>query len=224
MAAPADIWPLRVDPAGGPGNAAGIPPELQAAAFFQKTFLKILGGRPEEEWRTEIEAFASAAGNDAVTQSLRQLARVWLARAEMEQIDAVLLDYYRENVQFPDKLESVTLPEEIRRDPWGDAWSYQLHAPEGFDRQGAQRYQLGPARYPHLSGMEEAIGRRDPPAPSWKITPLQLGGRLALEFRLASGAVATIQPGGTAGDDTLVFIGQHWALMAGIDQLFATTF
>jgi len=198
--------------------------ELQPAVSFQRTYLKIIGGRPEEEWRGDLEAFASATGDNPVLQSLARLSRVWLARAAMERIDAALRTCYRQNVQYPDKLEALDLPEDLRRDPWGAPWSYQLHAPDGFARLAGQRYWLGPARYPRLAGLKEATGRRSAPAQPWKITPVQIAGRQALEFRMPGGAVATLEAGGTADDSTLVYIGTNWALMAGVDQLFATSF
>ena len=224
VAGPAETWPERPDPTAGVADTSWAPVELQSAVAFQRTFLKIIGGKPEDEWRGELEGFAAVTGSNPVLQGLRQLARVWLARVEMEGIDAALVVYYRQNVRFPDTLDAANLPGNLKRDPWGDAWIYQVHAPEGFARLGTQRYRLEPGHYPGLAGLKEAIGRREPPARGWKIAEVQIAGGMALEFRMPGGAVATVEPGGRADDSTLMYIGQKWALMAGIDQLFTTAF
>ena len=143
-------------------------------------------------------------------------------------IDVVLRNYYRRDVDFPPALSEVQadIPENLRKDPWGEPWVYHPHAPLGFDKLASQRYQLGPTRFPQLATLADAISQRNPPGQSWQITVHDVGGSKALEFRSAeAGApVAIIQPGGKAGDCTLLFIADHWALMAGVDQLFAVTF
>ena len=223
-AAPTGIWPLNPAKPPEPADTAGLPPQLQPAAVFQTVFMRILAGKPEEDWRGTLEGFAGVASADPVSQALRQLSRVWLARVEMRRIDAALLDYYRHNVAFPPDFDVLDLPQELRRDPWGDAWAYHPHAPAGFASLASQRYELGPARLPHLAGMKVALEQRHIAPPQADVSQLQTPGGLALQLRLSNGLMAVIQPGGQAGGFTLVYIGQNWALMAGEDQLFTITF
>ena len=61
------------------------------------------------------------------------------------------------------------------------------------------------------------------PPHEWGITPREVNGKPALEFRAAK-ATAVIQPGGSIEGCVLLFIGDRWALMAGMDQLFAISF
>ena len=147
----------------------------------------------------------------------------------MADIDTALHNYYRRNVRFPATFAEVEpdIAENLRKDPWGEPWVYKTGAPRGFDRLGDQRYELGPTRFPKLGNLNEAIRHRVVQIPAWTITPRDISGNTALEFRTDRGGtpvITTIQAGGKVDDCTLVFIGDHWALMAGADQLFAVTF
>ena len=146
----------------------------------------------------------------------------------MRQIDAVLVRYYRKHVAFPEQFSGIEadLPESVRHDPWGQPWTYRPHAPalgERFAKFTTQRYRLGPARFPELAPFAQAIGDRNPPVPEWKVALRNIGDRKAVEFRSGS-TVSTLEPGGRIGVFTLVAIGDHWALMAGVDQLFTISF
>lgn len=224
-AAPADIWPSQVpwDPASLSralgqidANAASLPGEVRPAVEFEKVYLRILSGAGRDAWLADLRK--SASGEGAVGDA----ARVWLARVEMEEIDAVLRDYYAENVGFPASLEQAKLPEGLRKDPWGGKWAYRTRAPDGFAGMSSQRYDLGPARFPKLTPLKEAVRTR-PKERDWKLSLRAIAGSNAVEFRLGGAAMpfATLEKGGKVQDCTLVFIGGNWALMAGPDQLFA---
>ena len=217
-------------------NAATVPTELKAAVQFQKTYLKILAAKenkgskassPEPDWVNELRAFVAAdRENDPVVHGVADVARAWLARVEMRSIDAALRQYYRRNVRFPEQFSAVeaSLAEGLRRDPWGEAWSYQPCAPEGLAKLAGQRYRIGPARFPDLGTLEEAAGGKQTVPPAWKISLRNIGGKRTLEFRL-DGSFVTVEAGGVAGPSArLLYIGEGWALMAGRDQLFAVTF
>ena len=156
---------------------------------------------------------------------LAEVARAWIARTQMPQIDAALRQYYRKNIRFPDTFSAIepSLPEPLRRDPWGQPWSYQPCAPEGLSKLTAQRYRLGPAAFPSLSPLAQALGDRNPAAPAWKIALHGSREARVLEFQSATGT-HLLQPGGKIGDATLLYIGENWALLAWPDQLFAVTF
>jgi hypothetical protein len=228
-----ELWPAQT-PAGDAASlisqldaaAKTLPAQLQPAIQFQKVFVQIIVGAPQAVWRGELERLArlTAARNDPATLAVQRLARVWLARVQMQELDAVLRKHYRNNVSFPESLAKIAkdIPPHLRTDPWGEPWMYQVHAPQGFKKQTDQRYQLGPTRLPQLTTLKQATRNRPPAPRPWKVTAREVGGTRALEFRLAStGApVATTQAGGAVGDCVLVHVGQSWALLANQDQLF----
>lgn len=239
-ATPLEIWPAvptaaDVEQASRlPGNRDGrltsgevpasLPRALQPAVHFQKVFMKILAGEKASAWRTEMESFCNQPAETPLAAGLCEVARVWIARAQMQEIDALLHDYYRRNIRFPAKLADLgPLPPALQKDPWGGAWSYSPLAPQGFSKLAAQRYQLGPARFPKLATLSEAIRKRLPPPHAWRIFLREAGGTTALEFRGAQ-STAVIQPGGEIEGCRLLFTGDRWALMAGADQLFAVGF
>ena len=223
-ATPLEIWPA--DNAAPHEEVAGdLPRALQPALRFQKMFMKILAGEKASAWRAEMESFCNQAFDTPIGAALREVARVWIARAQMDEIDALLRDYYRRNIRFPAKLAELgALPPSLQNDPWGEAWSYSPTAPQGFSKLAGQRYQLGPARFPKLTPLAEAVKNRRPQQHAWAITPHEMGGgSTALEFHAAQ-STAVIQPGGEIEGCRLLFIGDKWALMAGTDQLFAVGF
>ena len=222
---PLEIWPDVPAASQGEGmSAAGISQPLLPAVRFQKTFLKILSGAKSTEWRAEMESFCNPPADTPLASGLREVARAWIARAQMEGIDALLRGYYRRNVSFPATLAELgPLPPSLQKDPWGDAWSYSTLAPQGFSKLAAQRYQLGPANFPKLTTLAEAVHERRSHPHSWGITPRNVKGASALEFR-GKKSTSVIQPGGEIEGCRLLFIGDKWALMAGLDQLFAIEF
>jgi len=242
-ATPLEIWPAVPDghveqasrllssstgnrdgrPTAGEGTE-NLPKALQPAVRFQKVFSRILAGEKAAAWRADMEAFCNQSADTPVGAGLCELARVWIARAQMEEIDALLHDYYRRNIRFPEKLAELgQLPPSLQKDPWGESWIYSPTAPQGFSKLAGQRYQLGPARFPELATLAEAVRGRAPQEHAWAITPRDVGGNTALEFHAAQ-STAVIQPGGEIEGCRLLFIGDKWALMAGVDQLFAVGF
>ncbi len=232
--APTDVWPVRIPTdaaslsrhiASLGASAEALPSELAPAVEFEKVFLQILAGAPQPEWLPRMQAFAARSQTDPITQGLRELSKAWLARVEMLVLDDALKSYYAENVCFPEQLSALgnNLPEILRLDPWGEQWAYRARAAAGFSSVPAQRYQIGPHRYPELGTLREAITKRKPPATGWKISPRKVGESAALEFRSSSGT-ALIQSGGKIDQCALLFAGPDWALMAGADQLFAVMF
>jgi hypothetical protein len=202
-----------------------VPSAVRPAVDFEKLLRKVRLADRTSEWRVEMEKFAKAPGDDPVTVGLRELAKLWLARAMMEEIDGALRKFYRREVRFPDALNIVIqdVPPEAKRDPWGDPWVYKTAAPKGFTKLNNQRYQLGPARYPELSPLHEAA-KATPSTRAWKITSHNISGAKAIELRSAKGQVAVVQPGGKFADTTLLYIGEDWALLADTMQLFTLSF
>jgi len=228
-ASPLEIWPAEGPPTAPlvrqmeaiDAAAAGLPQALQPAVRFQKLFLKILSGAKPGEWRGEMEAFCNPPAGAPLAAGMCEVARVWIARAQMDEIDAALRGYYRRNIRFPATLAELGAP--LPKDPWGEDWSYTPLAPQGFSKLADQRYQLGPARFPKLAPLAESLRGRKPQAHAWSITPREVAGKTALEFR-AGQTLAVIQPGGVVEGCTLLFIGEQWALLAGRDGLFAVAF
>ena len=222
------LWPLIPNPPALSNQLAAVrdlPPVLQPAAQFEKTFCALLAGAPPAAWLPDLERMARLTGDDPVTPSVSDAARTWLARVWMQDLDGVLRGYYRHHVSFPETLAALgkDLPESLQTDPWGQPWVYALRAPAGFERETNQRYQLGPTRNPRLSSLRDAVQNRRSPALTWQITPQEIAGTRSLQFKSAT-ATALIQPGGTVAGYTLLFIGDGWALLAGPDQLFSVPF
>jgi hypothetical protein len=225
---PQELWPLHPEPAAIQARLADgkkLEPELWPAVEFQQVFCEILTGAPPDACRGKLEKFLQPAAHDPVAQGVAEVARAWLARAWMLELDQALRKYYRRRVEFPAALEPVfkDVPEKLHLDPWGQPWVYTRHAPEGFSRQVNQRYQLGPARYPLLAGWHAAIQSRTPVAVPWQISVQTVGGERSLQFRTQRTS-ALIQPGGSVDGHFLLFIGDRWALLAAPDQLFTVTF
>ena len=233
----AEVWPAQTQPLNETTlkfqldaldtAVKNLPKKLLPALRFQRLYWQMISGAPQLAWRAELEQGARQEGDEPVVSAVRELSRVWLARAQMQEIDAVLLGYYRHNVTFPSSLDAVMKDiSAAQKDPWGQPWVYKPLTPGGLKRHINQRYQIGPTRFPQLATFKDAIRKRTPPAAAWKITLRSIGGGTALEFRStgAEQSVATLQPGGSVGGNMLVFIGDRWALMAALDQFFTVNF
>lgn len=76
------------------------------------------------------EAFLRAAKAPATPfgQAVAELARGWLARIQMEKLDAALRRYWIEKIEYPEKLEALVerklVPPELIVDPWGKPFVY----------------------------------------------------------------------------------------------------
>ena len=234
----AEVWPAQTQPL----NEAtlkfqlealdtavkSLPAKLLPALRFQKLYWQMISGAPQAAWRAELERGARQDGDDAVVSAVRELSRVWLARAQMQEIDAALLGYYRNNVAFPPSLDAVMkeIPPAAQKDPWSQPWVYKPVTLTGLKRHINQRYQIGPTRFPQLASFKDAIRKRTPPVTAWKISSRSIGGSTALDFRSAGTdqLLATLQAGGSIGGNMLVFVGDRWALMAALDQFFMVNF
>lgn len=75
---------------------------------------------------------AAKAPQTPFGNELRQLARTWLARLQMEQIGPALERYWKKKVEYPEKLEALVelrlAPAELLVDPWGKPFSYAARA------------------------------------------------------------------------------------------------
>ena len=238
LATAADVWPAQTQPLNESmlklqldaldTAVKSLPSKLLPALQYEKLYWQMISGAPAAAWRPKLEQDAQLAGDDPVATAVRELARVWLARVRMQEIETALLGYYRANVAFPPLLDAVMkeIPAAAQKDPWDQPWVYKPLTPAGLKRHLNQRYQLGPTRHPQLAPFKDAIRQRTPPAAAWKITPRSIGTGTALEFRStgAEQSVATLEPGGLVAGNRLVFIGDHWALMAGLDQFFTVNY
>lgn len=200
----------------------GVPLALRPAADFEKILIRIYSGTPVTQWRGDLVAYIDKGGKTPVDAALRELALCWEARARMQEIDAVLRGYYKEEVRFPDELEALKsqIPESARTDPWGGVWQYKASAPAGFGKLANQRYQLTPARFPEMLPIKATI-HAAPSGKGWTAA-LKKGGTsdATVEIRAPQGGVALIQVGGQAGGATLAYIGDGWILLADSARLF----
>ncbi|MDB6153648.1 MAG: hypothetical protein JWL90_2101 [Chthoniobacteraceae bacterium] len=117
-------------------------------------------GLEEGLWLPELERIAKTNGDDSCTAGLRELARAWLSRLAMRQVDAALLKFYRRQVRFPDSLGEATgeILKSLQLDAWGEPWLYKPAAPNHL-KLVKQRYQLGTVRYPLLSRLRTRSSR-----------------------------------------------------------------
>jgi hypothetical protein len=211
---------------GALGSPPSIPPDLVPAFRFQVLYGKILSRAKASEWRSELAGLASSQSPDPVSSAISDVARVWVARAEMEDIDALLLEYYSRNIRFPrtDADFQRILPATLAKDPWGHPWVYAPSAPRGFSSaMVGQRYQLSPGGMPGLRSLGESVTGRQPVKLVSAVSPRDIGGHRALEFRSPQ-SVSVIGPGGKAENCTLLYVGDHWALMSSGDRLFPVSF
>jgi len=80
------------------------------------------------------EAFlrAAKAPNTPFGQATAEVARGWLARLQMEQLDAALRSYWVAHVEYPETLEALAkaklAPPEMLVDPWGKPFAYATAA------------------------------------------------------------------------------------------------
>ena len=201
--------------------AGSLPDKIKPAAQLQKIIFQINAGVAPSVWRADLQKLAAqAAEGDPLALGIRDVARVWLARAQMKEIDAALVQYYTRRVKFPGTLAELgdALPEQIRNDPWGEPWVYTMRPPRGLPKLTDQRYNLGPKKHPNLARQKSL------PVPVFtKLSLHQIGENKTLEFQWLGGT-AVIQPGGVAAGATLLHIGENWALLAAADRLFAVTF
>jgi hypothetical protein len=222
---PAEVWSDKATPESLDKAWHELPAPLRPAVDFQKLLLRIREARTPAEWHGDVEKLARSPAGDPISGALREFARLWLARAMMEEIYVALRKYYRIEVCFPDSLALVQkdIPTHARQDPWGEAWSYRLIPPAGFTKLTKQRYQLGPARYPQLTRLADAVKPRQP-SRNWKLAIREAGGAKALEMRGSDGKAAVVQPGGNFDDATLLHIGDGWALMVDTERMFTLAF
>jgi type II secretory pathway pseudopilin PulG len=222
---PVDATSLQAQTAALDAAEPKLPAPVRPAVEFQKMLLHIRSGADPGAWRGDVEKWAKSAGSDSVTTTLRELAKYWQARLAMREIDRALHKYYGENIRFPDRLDEVksAIPESVKNDPWGEAWSYKPTTSKVFSKLAKQRYELGPARFPNLSTIKEAVSAPQSTR-TWKITPREVAGSRALEIRGSDGQAAVVQAGAKVGDVSLVFIGDGWALLADTERLFTVAF
>ncbi len=94
------------------------------------------------------EAFLRAAKAPATPfgQAVAELARGWLARLQMEKLDAALRRYWVANVEYPEKLDALVAaklatPEQLT-DPWGKPFAYATAALKARPDLPRQTYSL----------------------------------------------------------------------------------
>ena len=235
---PAELWPAQVPAPSEAGTldvrvsaldqtAATLPAEVRPAVQFEETFLRIMAGLPTSEWLSQARAFATAKANDPVSAGVREVARAWVARAEMESIGTTLDQYFGEKARYPATFTEIEkrLPAGLKADPWGESWVYRPQAPKGFGGETRQRFSLGPTRLPNLGSLRDAVGGRQPfSPPAWKVTLRVAANSQALEFQGNDVTKGLIMAGGKIGNYSLLYVGDHWALMATLDQLFTVSF
>lgn len=165
-------------PAQLPQVSADVAPLLE----MEKVLARIRAGEKPETWRPQLARFKAFQGDKGVGAGLRELALAWEARARIQEWDSHLRTAYRKKARFPETLDALVsqVPEELRTDPWGDAWSYALSAPPHSPKLMGQRYVLVPKRVPKLSSLSDAI-KTPPQMPQVTVRFSALAGVASLE-------------------------------------------
>lgn len=142
-----------------PAQVPALPPEVGGLLEMERVLNRIRSGEKPEVWRPLLAKYTDFKGDKGVGAGLRELALAWEARARMQAWEGVLRGAYRKKARFPETLDGVLpgVAEELRTDPWGEAWSYALSAPAHSKQLVGQRYVLTPARFPRLSSLAEAV-------------------------------------------------------------------
>jgi hypothetical protein len=142
-----------------PAQVPALPPEVGVLLDMERILNRIRAGEKPEFWRPLLRKYADFKGDKGVGAGLRELALAWEARGRISAWDGVLRGAYRKKARFPETLEGLLpgVAEDLRTDPWGEAWTYALSAPAHSPQLVGQRYVLAPARLPKLSALSEAV-------------------------------------------------------------------
>ena len=103
-------------------------PSAPLASVLQGIILRRERGRPAEA----RAAFGRALGapDTPFGRELRDIARAWLARLQMEELDAALRKYYVARVEYPETLDGLVerklATAQQLVDPWGKPFGYKV--------------------------------------------------------------------------------------------------
>lgn len=144
----------------------GLAPEVVSALEMERVLARARSSEDPAKWRPDLARFSAVPAPQGAALAFQEMARCWEARAQMAEWEKLLRGAYRKKAKFPAGLDDLqaAAPEELRKDPWGEAWVYQATAPAHSPALVGQRYQLGPKRYPQLNSLE-FVSKTPPPNP-----------------------------------------------------------
>jgi hypothetical protein len=149
-------------------NKLGVPAEALPALELEGLLSRARAGEDPHQWVPELKRFSGAEASKGTNAALKMVALCWEARAQVAEWDKLLRTVYRKKARFPERIDELlgTVPEVLRKDPWGEAWAYRATAPAHSPKLLGQRYQLGPSRFPELAPLEvlAKTGPLRPPA------------------------------------------------------------
>jgi len=130
-------------------GAFGAANEEDACAPLASALQGIILLREMNQAAPAREAFlraAKAPASDRLGLATRELARGWLARLQMVQLDAALRLYWKDRIEYPAKLEALVerklIPPELLVDPWGKPFAYTTGALKAVPDLPRQTYSL----------------------------------------------------------------------------------
>jgi hypothetical protein len=155
-------------------NRLGVPAEALPALELEGVLAKARAGEDPQQWVPGLKRFSGVESPKGPAVALQVVAQCWEARAQLVEWDKLLRGAYRKKARFPERIDELlsTVPERLRKDPWGEAWAYRAAAPAHSPKLVGQRYQLGPARFPDLA----------PLATLGQTPPLRMPADVSLEF------------------------------------------
>jgi hypothetical protein len=217
-----DSWPAAGDRPAADWKklAAEIPPAARPALELTQIYVEALEGRPAAQWRPRLRAILA---NPSTPPAFLEAARMWEARARMDEIRTALKNYFKKKVAFPPDLGAVIdgVPEGSRQDPWDHPWQYRLSAPAGLPQLKGKDYELHPAGMEGLTAFHQ-LARTPFLPPEVKYERLEIGGSPGVKVQRASGSPAILQPGGSVDGLHLIHLDNARALWCQYGYFFIT--
>lgn len=155
-----------------------------------------------------------------------EMAKAWLTRLDREAMRAALKQYYRQQIEFPARLDAVRAlklsPAPRFEDRWGQAWGYRRES--SIKGMASQQYVLESSRLGQGSDLDKALAL--PYAAGIGLTPSRLisagDADPVVELSVPSKKPVVLSVGGAAEGITAAFIGpnliilsdgNHWLLL-----------
>lgn len=192
---------------------AKAPTEFRPLFDLTAAYVSALHGSPPSEWLPAVQKVAALPG---ASPAVKEAALMWEARARMEELDRLLMVYYRKKARFPASLAEIddAIPAELKSDPWGQPWQYQVTAPAHFPNLTGQSYRLEPGKYPGLQSLAE-LAASGFASPALAVDAANVGTLNAMRVSVDGGVPVILQAGLTSRNIGLAKIfpeGSLWAV------------
>lgn len=190
-----------------------VPPELRPVCDLTAAYVSAMKNAPSGEWLPAVQKVAAQSGTSS---AVKEAALMWVARAQMEELGRLLMAYYRKKATYPASLAVIadSIPAELKSDPWGQPWQYQVTAPAHFPNLKGQSYKLEPSKYPGLQPLSGLASSGFTP-PALAVGAASVGTFNAMRISVDGGGPTILQEGLTSRNIGLVKVdpeGSLWAV------------